>query len=78
MPRKYGGEPERPQPKKAPKKVGAQWNLFGDVVGAGLGVAGAGAVGGAGRRLGEVRKMGQKHKPKKRTFKYDPSQEGQN
>jgi len=77
MPRKYYGEEERPSPKKAPKKVGGQWNLFGDVVGA-AGLGAALGVGRAGKRLGEVRKMGQKHKPKKRTFKYDPSREGQN
>ena len=72
MPRKYHGEEERP----SPKKVGGQWNLVGDVVGAALVRQREG--GRAGKRLGEVEKFGQKHKRKKRTFKYDPSREGQN
>ncbi len=72
MPRKYHGEPERDPKKVAVGKVAEA------AIGAGLAGALGGVARGVGRRLGEVRKFGQKHKPKKRTFKYDPSQEGQN
>ena len=65
MPRKYEGEPERDPKKVAVEKVAEV------ALGAGLGAA-LGGLGRAGKRLGEVKKFGQKHKRKKRTFKYKP------
>ncbi len=75
MPKKYEGEEERPSNKKVPKKKVGGFQAAEAAVEAAARAAGFGAALGqirAGRRLGEVRKMGQKHKPKKRTFKYKP------